>query len=101
MSAKPAVEKDPKLAEATRLVRALEANLKITTEDPDEQFFRDSLARKITDEIETMNQSLVTRIYEATCSVEFAKPAVIALRKAAHTSIARHFDLRKPRTAKA
>mgnify|MGYP000081241900 FL=1 len=94
---KTTTEKDPRLAEQTRLVRAFEANVKITTEDPEEHIFRESLLRRLIAEMPNLNQSLVTRIYEAACSVEFAAPILIDLRKAAHTSIARHFDLRKPR----
>lgn len=100
MSAKPAVEKDPALQEQTRLVRILEANLKVVTTAPEDLVFRNALIRRVIADLPIINQSLVTRIYDAACKIEFPQQLVVELRRVAELSIARALELKKPRSAK-
>ena len=87
--------KDPALQEQTRLVRIIESNLKVKTDDPEELRFRASLLRKTEAALATMNPSLVTRIYEAVCEVDFPKPEITSLRKKLQTAIGRNLALKE------
>lgn len=95
MSTKATTTKDPVLQEQTRLVRAVEANLKVVTQDPEELRFRTSLIRKVSADLPHINSSLVTRIYEAVCEIEFASPEIVALRKQLQAAIGRQLNLRE------
>lgn len=92
---KTALPKDPVLQEQTRIVRILESNLKVKTEDPQELRFRASLLRKIEADLGTMNPSLVTRLYEAVCEVEFPKPEIFNFRKTLQLAIGRILSLKE------
>jgi hypothetical protein len=98
---KTSTTKDPVLQEQTRLVRSLEANLKVITQDPEELRFRGSLIRKVSADLHSINSSLVTRIYEAVCEIEFASPELVALRKQLQATIGRQLNLREHAAPKA
>ena len=95
MTTKSTSSKDPLLQEQTRLVRAVEANLKVVTQDPEELRFRSSLIRKVSADLPQINSSLVTRIYEAVCDIEFASPEIVTLRKQLQAAIGRQLNLRE------
>jgi hypothetical protein len=92
--ATPTTIKDPVLQEHTRIVRILESNLKVKTDDPTELRFRGSLLRKISEDLPNMNPSLVTRCYEAVCEVEFPKDEILAFRKTLQAAIGRLLTLK-------
>lgn len=77
---KPSTTKDPALLAQTNLVRLLEANLKVITQDEQELRFRRELIKQIGIQADTMNPGLITRAYEAVCAVEFPKNDVTRLR---------------------
>lgn len=93
--------KDPVLQEQTRLVRIAESNLKVKTEDAMELRFRATLLRKIQADLAGMNASLVTRLYEAVCEVEFPKEELQNFRKALQDRIARNLSLKEHAAPKA
>lgn len=97
----PSTPKDPVLQEHTRLVRTVEANLKVVAPDPEEVRFRASLLRLTESSLPGMNPSLVTRLYEAVCAMEFPKPEIIELRKKLQATIGKNFDLRSHRPPQA
>ncbi|MDP3851986.1 MAG: hypothetical protein U1E02_26640 [Hydrogenophaga sp.] len=101
MPAKPTTTKDPLLQEQTRLVRAVEANLKVVTQDPEELRFRGSLLRKAAADLPLINPSLATRLYEAVCDVDFAQPEIVTLRKSLQAAIGTQLNLKEHRAAKA
>ena len=85
--------KDPVLQEHTRLVRTVESNLKVKTEDPAEIRFRSSLFNLAAKSLPAMNSTLVTRLYEAVCDVEFPKPEMIEFRKKLQFQIGKNMSL--------
>jgi len=95
MPAKPTTTKDPLLQEQTRLVRSVEANLKVVTQDATELRFRGSLIRKVTADLPQINPSLVTRLYEAVCDIEFAPPEIVELRKQLQAAIGHQLNLKE------
>ena len=101
MATKTSPPKDPQLQEHTRLVRAVESNLKVTTQDEMELRFRSSLIRKTITDLPKINPSLVTRLYEAVCDVDFPAPDLIELRQKLQAAIAIHLNLREHRAPKA
>lgn len=86
--------KDPVLQEHTRLVRTVESNLKLKLEIPGEIRFREALLAHVAGGIATMNQTLVTRLYEAVCDVEFPKPEVIEFRQILQRQIAKNMAIK-------
>ena len=86
--------KDPVLQEHTRLVRTVESNLKLKLEVRGEILFRSSLLARASELIGAMNQTLVTRLYEAVCDVEFPHPEIIDFRKAIQRQIAKNMAIR-------
>ncbi len=72
--------KDPALLAQTNLVRLLEANLKVITQDEAALIFRRNLIKQVAAQTETMNPGLITRAYEAVCAVEYPKGDVVKLR---------------------
>jgi hypothetical protein len=77
---KPTAPKDPALLAQTNIVRLLEANLKVITQDDAALLFRRNLIRQVAAASETMNPGLICRAYEAVCAVEFPKNDVTKLR---------------------
>lgn len=77
---KSTAPKDPALLAQTNLVRILEANLKVITQEISELQFRRSLIKQVSSQAESMNAGLITRLYEAVCAVEYPKGDVIKLR---------------------
>jgi hypothetical protein len=90
----PTATKDPVLQEHTRLVRTVESNLKLKLEDRGEISFRASLLARASELIGEMNQTLVTRLYEAVCDVEFPHPEIIDFRKVIQRQIAKNMAIR-------
>jgi hypothetical protein len=90
--------KDPILQEHTRLVRTVESNLKVKTEDAGEIRFRSSLFNAASAQLSAMNPTLVTRLYEAVCGVEFPKPEMIEFRKKLQFQIGKNMGLAAHRT---
>jgi hypothetical protein len=93
MPAAPTTTKDPILQEHTRLVRTIESNLKVKTEDPAEIRFRGSLFNLAATQLAAMNSTLVTRLYEAVCDVEFPKPEMIEFRIKLQFQIGKNMSL--------
>ncbi len=91
---KTAVTKDPTLQEHTRLVRTVESNLKLKLEDRGEIAFRAALLARTAITIPAMNQTLVTRLYEAVSEVDFPHPEIIEFRQQLQRQIARNMDLK-------
>lgn len=85
--------KDPVLQEHTRLVRTVESNLKVKTDDPAEIRFRTSLFNLAGKSLAAMNSTLVTRLYEAVCDVEFPKPEMVEFRKKLQFQIGKNMSL--------
>ena len=94
----PPATKDPILQEHTRLVRVVESNLKVKTEDAAEIRFRRSLFNLAAEQLGGMNSTLVTRLYEAVCAVEFPKPEMIEFRKKIQFQIGKNMSLAAHRT---
>ena len=94
----PATTKDPILQEHTRLVRTVESNLKVKTDDPDDNRFRGSLFNLASKQLAAMNSTLVTRLYEAVCDVEFPKPEMIEFRKKLQFQIGKNMSLASHRS---
>lgn len=94
----PATTKDPILQEHTRIVRTVESNLKVKTEDPAEIRFRASLFNLAGKSLPAMNSTLVTRLYEAVCDVEFPKPEMIDFRKKLQFQIGKNMSLASHRS---
>lgn len=90
--------KDPTLQEHTRIVRTVESNLKVKTDDAAEIRFRTSLFNLATEQLPAMNSTLVTRLYEAVCAVEFPKPEMIEFRKKLQFQIGKNMSLAAHRT---
>lgn len=86
--------KDPILQEHTRLVRTVESNLKLKLEDRGEIAFRAALLARTADTIAAMNQTLVTRLYEAVCEVEFPHPEIIEFRRILQRQIAKNMAIK-------
>jgi hypothetical protein len=91
--------KDPALLAQTNLVRLIEANLKVVTQDDAELAFRRQLIRQVAAQSETMNPGLLTRVYEAVCAVEFPKGDVVKLRVKLQTVIAGNLSFTTPAAA--
>ena len=85
--------KDPVLQEHTRLVRTVESNLKVKTDDSAEIRFRSSLFNLAGKQLSAMNSTLVTRLYEAVCDVEFPKPEMVDFRKKLQFQIGKNMSL--------
>jgi hypothetical protein len=86
--------KDPILQEHTRLVRTVESNLKLKLEDRGEIAFRAALLARTADTIAAMNQTLVTRLYEAVCEVDFPHPEIIDFRRNLQRQIAKNMAIK-------
>ena len=86
--------KDPILQEHTRLVRTVESNLKLKLEDRGEIAFRAALLARTSETIAAMNGTLVTRLYEAVCEVEFPHPEIIDFRRSLQRQIAKNMTLK-------
>lgn len=98
MSAKSSAPKDPALLAQTNLVRLLEANLKVITQDEAALGFRRNLIKQVAAQSETMNPGLITRVYEAVCGVEFPKNDVVKLRVKLESVIATNLSFPTPPT---
>lgn len=96
---KPSTPKDPALLAQTNLVRLLEANLKVITQDEMELQFRRSLIKSVASQLDTMNPGLVTRVYEAVCAVEYPKNDVTKLRVKVQSVIAGNLAFAAPKPA--
>lgn len=86
--------KDPVLQEHTRIVRTVEANLKLKLEDRGEISFRASLLARASEVLPSMNQTLATRLYEAVCDVEFPHPEIIEFRRILQRQIAKNMAIK-------
>lgn len=86
--------KDPVLQEHTRLVRTVESNLKLKLEDRGEIAFRASLLVRTAETIPAMNATLVTRLYESVCDIEFPQPETIEFRRCLQRQIAKNMALK-------
>ena len=86
--------KDPILQEHTRLVRTVEANLKLKLEDRGEIAFRAALLARAAEVLPSMNQTLATRLYEAVCGVEFPHPEIIDFRRTLQRQIAKNMAIK-------
>jgi hypothetical protein len=86
--------KDPVLQEHTRLVRTVESNLKLKLEDRGEIAFRAALLAHTAQVTPAMNQTLVTRLYEAVCGVEFPHPEIIDFRRILQRQIAKNMAIK-------
>ena len=93
--------KDPVLQEHTRLVRTVESNLKLKMEDRREISFRAALLDRAGATVPAMNQTLVTRLYEAVCEVDFPHPEIVDFRCVLQRQIAKNMDLKPLRAAQA
>ena len=89
-------EKNPALLAQTNLVRLIEANLKVITQDEAELTFRRQLIRQVAAQAETMNPGLLTRAYEAVCGVDFPMNDVVKLRVKLQTVIASNLAFPAP-----
>lgn len=93
--------KDPALLAQTNLVRLIEANLKVITQDETELQFRRNLIKSVATQLDTMNPGLVTRVYEAVCAVEYPKNDVTKLRLKLQDVIAANLTFPAPKPAPA
>lgn len=96
---KPSTTKDPALLAQTNLVRLIEANLKVITQDEAELQFRRSLIKSIATQADTMNPGLLTRVYEAVCAVEFPKNDVQKLRLKLQSVLSANLGFPEPKPA--
>ena len=92
----PATPKDPVLQRHTQIVRTIESNLKIKTDTPRERTFRTALLEEAGKQLPAMNQSLVTRLYEAACAIEFPGEEIVKFRLTLQRQIARNLNLTAP-----
>lgn len=100
--AKEPVIKDPAVQIHSRLVRTIEANLKITAElNAEETQFRRGLLGHAVTALDAMNATLVTRLYEAACALEFPKQGVAEFRRRLEIQIAKTLGLPAPKPAAA
>ena len=81
----------------TRLIRAVEAALKVSVPDSEELRFRGSLLRCAAAQLDSLNPGFVIRLYEAACDVKFPSDDVTGLRKALQTSIGKTLGLKQYR----
>lgn len=86
--------KDPVLQEHTRIVRTVEANLKLKLEDRGEISFRAALLARASELLPSINQTLATRLYEAVCDVEFPHPEIIEFRRILQRQIAKNMAIK-------
>jgi hypothetical protein len=86
--------KDPILQEHTRLVRTVESNLQLKLEDRGEISFRAALLARAAETVPAMNQTLVTRLYEAVCAVEFPHPEIVEFRRILQRQIAKNMAIK-------
>ena len=86
--------KDPVLQQHTRLVRTVESNLKLKLEDRGEISFRAALLARAAEIIPAMNDTLVIRLYEAVCEVEFPKREIIDFRRVLQRQIAKNMEIK-------
>ena len=84
--------KDPALLAQTNIVRLLEANLKVITQDEAALIFRRNLIKSVASAADGMNPGLITRAYESVCAVEFPKGDVVKLRVKLESVIATHLS---------
>ncbi len=96
---KTSTTKDPALLAQTNLVRLIEANLKVITQDETELQFRRALIKSVAGQLDTMNPGLVTRVYEAVCAVEYPKNDVTKLRVKVQSVIAANLTFPAPKPA--
>lgn len=87
--------KDPALQEQSRLIRTVEANLKVSFLDATELRFRGSLLRCVEAALPNLNGTHITRLYEAACDVKFPSDEVTEFRKKLQTVIGKNLDLVK------
>lgn len=92
--------KDPQLQEQSRLIRTVEANLKVSFLDATELRFRGSLLRRTEAELIALNATHITRLYEAACDVKFPSEEVTAFRKTLQVAIGKNMDLTKFKAVK-
>ena len=85
---------DPILQEHTRLVRTVESNLQLKLEDRGEISFRAALLARAAETVPAMNQTLVTRLYEAVCAVEFPHPEIVDFRRILQRQIAKNMAIK-------
>ena len=87
--------KDPVLQEHTRLVRTVESNLLIKLKPDDgEMAFRQALLDRTAKTTPAMNYTLVTRLYEAACKVEYPTDEIVTFRRRLQRQIVRNMDLK-------
>lgn len=91
----PTPIKDPALQEQSRLIRTVEANLKVSFLDTTELRFRGSLLRRAAAEIPALNPTHITRLYEAACDVKFPSAEVTEFRGHLQNAIGKNLDLTK------
>ncbi|MBK1884131.1 hypothetical protein JIN85_17050 [Luteolibacter pohnpeiensis] len=77
----------------THLVRAVAATLEIKVPNAKEIRFRAALLRKAVSELSQVKPSLLIRLYESACKVDFPDPEIIAFREACQTHLGRHLEL--------
>lgn len=91
----PTPPKDPQLQEQSRLIRTVEANLKVAFLDATELRFRGSLLRCCEASLASLNATHVTRLYEAACDVKFPSEEVTKFRTKLQLAIGKNLDLAK------
>lgn len=77
----------------TRLVRFIEAALKVAVPDPEEIQFRSSLLNCATSQLDSLKPPFIVRLYEAACDVKFPSDEVTEFRKALQRCIGRSLGL--------
>ena len=88
--------KDPILQRHTQIVRTIEANLKIRVDNAREAAFRTALLAEATTALPAMNQTLITRLYEASCGVEFPAQDIAEFRIHLQRQIAKNLGIKAP-----
>jgi hypothetical protein len=95
MPAKPTTPESENLQEQTRLVRIIEAALKVAVPDPEELRFRRSLLACATAQLADLKPPFVVRLYEAACDVKFPSDEVTSFRKSLQRTIGRSLSLKQ------
>jgi len=97
MPTKPTTPESEELQSQTRLVRIIEAALKVSVPDPEELQFRRSLLNCAAARLQDLKPPFVVRLYEAACDVKFPSDEVTDFRKQLQRTIGRSLSLKQYR----